>query len=478
MRHVHGGVDTAESATLTAEDVSAYAERAAPNINARRSSIALLTPYNGGNLGDASILDAVVANIGRRLPDAQFTGICLNCANFVERHGVGAFPLAGRNIPWYSVWAFIPRHSPPGEPSQTSRGVWGRIKVALKSVPVLWQCLRVAAIIPREIFHSVGGYRFLRTQDLLVVSGGGQLNEQYGGGWGQPFALFKWAVLARIARVPYVVVSVGAGKVASMTARRFVAAALRMACYRSYRDKNSREVATGLLQRTAEDPVVPDLAFSLSSSQLQPPAGIRAIAQHRTVIAMSPIAYAKPGMWPSEDSALHNRYVQEMAEVVSQLLMRGYFLVIVCSSLGDDESVIPELLGRLDDQSKQRIAGQMHIPTIATWRDLVAALRDVDLLIASRLHSTILGFVSETPTIAISFDSKVDWVMEDLGQTDYLLQIRDFTSKDVIKALDRLELQKDVFLQQVASYRRRILPGATSQYDVLADLAMARCRRH
>jgi hypothetical protein len=31
----HGGVDTAESATLTAEDVSAYAERADPNINAR-----------------------------------------------------------------------------------------------------------------------------------------------------------------------------------------------------------------------------------------------------------------------------------------------------------------------------------------------------------------------------------------------------------------------------------------------------------
>jgi hypothetical protein len=53
-----GGVYTAESATLTAEDASAYAERAAPNINARRSCIALLTPYNGGNLGDASILDA------------------------------------------------------------------------------------------------------------------------------------------------------------------------------------------------------------------------------------------------------------------------------------------------------------------------------------------------------------------------------------------------------------------------------------
>ena len=180
---------------MTAEDVSAYAERAAQNINARRSCIALLTPYNGGNLGDASILDAVVANIGRGLPDAQFTGICLNCANFVERHGVGAFPLAGRNIPWYSVWPFVPGTSPPHGTNQKGFSIWATVKVALKNVPVLLRCLRVAAIIPQEIlrvaaiipqeiFHSVGGYRFLRTQDLLVVSGGGQLNEQYGGGGG------------------------------------------------------------------------------------------------------------------------------------------------------------------------------------------------------------------------------------------------------------------------------------------------------
>jgi polysaccharide pyruvyl transferase WcaK-like protein len=182
-------------------------------------------------------------------------------------------------------------------------------------------------------------------------------------------------------------------------------------------------------------------------------------------------------MWFSQNRALYERYVEKMAQVISQLLERGHFLVIVWSSLRDDESVIPDLLGRLDDESKQRLAGQMHIPAISTWRDLVATLRDVDLLIASRLHSTILGVVSETPTIAISFDPKVDWVMEDLGQTDYLLQIRDFTSKDVIKALDRLEFQKDVVLHQVASYRRRILSGASSQYDILADIAMARCRR-
>jgi polysaccharide pyruvyl transferase WcaK-like protein len=226
----------------------------------------------------------------------------------------------------------------------------------------------------------------------------------------------------------------------------------------------------------AADPIAPDLAFSLPSCELPLPAGIRQIAQGRTVVAISPISYAKPGTWYFEDRTLYDRYVQEMAQALSLLLRRGCFLVIVCSSLERDETVIPDLLGRIDDDSKQRLAAQIYIPTIRTWWHLVATLRDVDLLIASRLHSTILGFMSETPTIAIACEPKVDWVMEDVRQTDYLLQFRDFTSEGVIEALDRLELRRDIVLQQIASYRRRTLPVAESQYDILADLAMASCR--
>ena len=197
IRHMHRGFET-----VTVSHSLRQIEQAAPNNDALAPRIALLTPYNGGNLGDASIQVAVVANVGGRLPNARFGGICLNCTNFVERHGVEAFPLAGRNIPWYSVWPFVPGTSPPHGTNQKGFSIWATVKVALKNVPVLLRCLRVAAIIPQEIlrvaaiipqeiFHSVGGYRFLCKQDLLVVSGGGQLNEQYGGAWGQPFALFK-----------------------------------------------------------------------------------------------------------------------------------------------------------------------------------------------------------------------------------------------------------------------------------------------
>jgi polysaccharide pyruvyl transferase WcaK-like protein len=427
----------------------------------------------------------MIANICLRLPGAQFSGISLNCDNFVRRHGVGAFPLCASDRTFYGMSR--PRvEDQPGDGERftskaTTNGLnAGALKRALKSVPGLGPCLKKARIwvttIPREIRHSVEGYRFLRMQDVLIVSGGGQLDEEWGGPWGHPFTLFKWAVLARIARVPYVMASVGACKVTSITSRLFLSATLRMAQYRSYRDKNSREIAAGLLQRTAGDSIVPDLAFSLLPSELPPSAGIRSISGGRAIVAISPIAFAKPGNWPYQNRALYDRYLLQMAHVVSQLLKRDCFLVIVWSS-EDDKSVIPELLERLDDESKNRLAQQMHVPALSTWKDLVASLEDVDWLIASRLHSAILGLVTHKPIIAISFDPKVDWVMEDLSQTEYLLQIRDFTATEVIKALDRIELRRGVVLEQIDSYQHRIISVCALQYDALAELIMVARRR-
>ena len=443
--------------------------------------IALLTPYNGGNLGDAAIQDSMIANIRDRLPGAQFSGICLNCDNFVERHGVDAFPLCGVTIPFYGMLsgkvADQPKYGEHRTQGSIRKGLNAvRMKKAVKRVPVLGWCLIGIRACWREFRHWIQGYRFLRAQDLVVVSGGGQISEEWGGPWGQPFALFKWAVLARMAHVPYVIASVGVGKVTSPTARSLLSAALRMARYRSYRDKNSRAFAAGLLPLASQDPIVPDMVLSLPPSEIPRPAGIRAIAQGRPTIAISPIAYAKPRKWPSQDRALYERYLSELARVVSQLLERGNFLVIVCSCLWDDESAISDLLGRLEGQSKQRLARQMHIPPIASWKDVVASLLDVDCLIASRLHSIILGSVIQKPTVAISFDSKVDWLMEDLGQSEYILQIREFTAADVMEALDRLMLRRNDVVRQIASYRDRILAACALQCEALAELAMGRGR--
>jgi polysaccharide pyruvyl transferase WcaK-like protein len=162
-----------------------------------------------------------------------------------------------------------------------------------------------------------------------------------------------------------------------------------------------------------------------------------------------------------------------MAKVISQLLERRYFVVILWSSLSDRETVVPDILQRLDDKLPRHLATRLHIPKIETWKDLVALLQDVDYLVASRLHSTILGMASLKPTVAISFDPKVDWAMEEVGHSRYVLSIRDFTAEDVVERIESLEECRGVLVEQIGSYKERALSVCTSQYQVLAQLALA-----
>jgi polysaccharide pyruvyl transferase WcaK-like protein len=443
--------------------------------------IALLTPYSGNNLGDAAIQDAMIANIRLRFPSAHFSGLSLNCDNFVERHGEDAFPLT-RHAQRLNGISVVQRakQSADGTSSSTTpdatvrrfappTSLFRRIPLVGPYLVRIKACGRTAW---QEFRHSLEAFKFLRGQDLLIVSGGGQLDDEWGGAWGHPLALFKWALLARLAGVPFAIVSVGAGKLRSTATRLFLSSALRMAQYRSYREEHSRELATGLLRHAAQDPVVPDLAFSLPPSELPQPMGIRSFAQGRMIVAISPIAYARPKSWPYQDKALYERYIQQIVSVITELIRRGYFVVIVWSSITDGKTAVPDILHRLDDLVPQHLPTQLHIPTITTWKDLVAVLQDVDFLVASRLHSAILGILVRRPTIAISFDRKVDWLMEDLGHADYLLHIDTFTAVELLGTLDRLKLHTQNVCERINSYQQHTAGLYESQYDTITEVIM------
>jgi polysaccharide pyruvyl transferase WcaK-like protein len=307
---------------------------------------------------------------------------------------------------------------------------------------------------------------------MAIVAGGGQLDEEWGGAWGHPFALFKWSVLSRLARVPYAFVSVGACKVRTATGRFFLSAALGAAMHRTYRDRNSWAIAATLYGEALKDEVVPDAAFSACLPDTQANSKIRHLAGSRRVIAVSLISYRKPERWPDEHGDIYRRYLVQMADLLSELFDRGYFVVIVWSDIGDNENVTAELMGHLNSRAASCAGRQLYIPEITSWREYVGVLTSVDLLVASRLHSIILGFVSRRPTVAISFDPKVDWLMEDVGQSEYLLKIENSTARDVLRAIEEIEGCREVVIDRISSYLSSVVRDSQRQFDLLETLVL------
>ena len=162
--------------------------------NGSRITIGLLaTNYSGSNLGDGAIFDAILMNLSKRIPGADFYGITLFPKDTERRHGIPAFPITGLTVEWYSSpqKLFAEEKSPSQQ--QQANG-WhrtiDRVKEGVKKIPLLasgsrfiLRRLSEARNISREIRHLIRSYFFVRKLDLLLASGSGQLTDMCGP-WG------------------------------------------------------------------------------------------------------------------------------------------------------------------------------------------------------------------------------------------------------------------------------------------------------
>ncbi len=94
-----------------------------------------------------------------------------------------------------------------------------------------------------ELTFLAKSFAIMRTLDIFVVSGGGQLLNSWGGPWDYPYTIFKWVLLAKLSGTKCYFVNVGAGPLKRPLSKFFITRALALANYVSFRDQKSRELA-------------------------------------------------------------------------------------------------------------------------------------------------------------------------------------------------------------------------------------------
>jgi polysaccharide pyruvyl transferase WcaK-like protein len=162
-----------------------------------------------------------------------------------------------------------------------------------------------------------------------------------------------------------------------------------------------------------------------------------------------------------------------MKSLILDLLDRDYRLLFCWSAVPDDQTAFHEILAQFDAEEEARLRSHASAASIENWPDLVAAFRDVDLAVASRLHSVILSLVAQTPVVAISFDQKVDRVMQDLGCSRFVVDIHDFTSADVLVKLGEAEAEMDAYRRGISRFTQDAAERLDRQFDRLAAMAQS-----
>lgn len=371
-----------------------------------RAKVAFFGSFGRKNFGNEATLQAMLSNLRRLVPETEFTCLCTGPEGVAADYKITAVPIREYVIrPWETL------------------------------NPLARLARKILVGVPSEFWRWVQGVKMLSGTVALIIPGTGLLTDahtlfNYG-----PYDMFRWSVVAKLARCKLIFVSVGAGPLYSRRGRFFVKTALWLSDFRSYRDESSKRYLKGIGLRTDNDPVYPDLAFSLPATALP---RARESKSLRMVVGLGLMEFG--GMYGSgrPTEAAYSAYLKTLVQLVGWLLPQACEVRLLTGDTGDTRAT-QEFVALMRERSvacgEQRIINE----PVTSVEDLLRQLAGTDLVVATRFHNVLLSLLLNKPTISISFHDKCSSVMRQMGMAEYILDINDLNSEALMERFCRLK---------------------------------------
>jgi polysaccharide pyruvyl transferase WcaK-like protein len=374
--------------------------------------------FGHGNFGNDGSLEAMLAFLRRVRPQADLVCICSGTA-VVER-------------------------------------IYGLRTVAVNWPPPSNRIVRAidAALLrfPSRFYRLIQKINFVRKVDVIIVPGTGILDD-FGERPlnGTPATLFVWSLLARLFGTKFAFVSVGAGPIYHPLSRWLFKSAARMARYRSYRDRYSKEFMTGIGIDTRDDPQFPDLAFALPSPERTAPAQGRPLR-----VGVGIMSYYG---WRGEvktGAAVHEKYIAEITRFVRWLVDSGHHVRLLTGDIGDKQAV-DEVMTLAASDCPQSFRDRIIAEDARSLSDVMRQIATTDIVIASRFHNLVCALKLGLPAISVSYAKKNDELLREAGLGEFRQHIDELDAELLIRQFTKLITEREKYIKMVetavAAYR-------------------------
>jgi polysaccharide pyruvyl transferase WcaK-like protein len=418
-------------------------------MNIHFHKIGLVNHMGGGNLGDDATQTAVIQNIRTRWPNTEIVAFSMNPPDTQSRHGITSYPL--RTETW--VGRTADPSAPQSAPAKSTR-LFGLLRAINRLVP------RFLRIVIGELRFLAASYGRLRSLDVLIISGGGQLLDSWGGSWKFPYTIFKWVVLAKLSHVKCYFLNVGAGPLRCALSKWFVKRALFLADYSSFRDEQSRK----LVQQIGFNGVThvrPDNVYSLNTARLHgdPKQGTG------VNVGIAPMGYCDPRRYWDKNQAVYDRLVQQLALFGSCLVQNDHRLTLFATDIVFDAQTLEDVHTALNNY-KVDSAYIQHEPINGT-EDLFRQMSSMDYIVTCRFHGVVFAHLMNIPVIALSHHHKVATLMSDLGLSEYCLDIHKCDSALLTSTFASLTNNRDDIKRRMAASAATFKKELSTQFDGL-----------
>jgi polysaccharide pyruvyl transferase WcaK-like protein len=416
-------------------------------MEAGSANIAILHHAGGGNLGDDASVDAVISNIKCRWPDASISIFSMNPGDATNKFGVPSYPIRRH------TWSLGYCKPPASGENPLERKTFHRWIARTKN-PIIRLCLATV----RELAFLRRSRRVIRSFNLMILSGGGQLTDR-SGPWGFPYSVFSWLLMAKSACVKCLVLNVGAGPLIRPFSRFFIARALFAADYVSFRDEQSQALArrTGFKGQSC---VFPDNVYSLEVFR-----GEESIQRGQPLVGVAPMPYpVDPPFQAGENQRVYEDLIVKFAEFVSSLVQRSYPVRFFGTDIGVDPGAIEDLRSIL--QKNHKIDTTPYEPVHSVSETIMWMAR-MDYIVTCRFHGVVFAHLLNKPVLALSHHPKVAHLMNAIGLSRYCVDIRTFNSTQLAERFDALVSDRDKVKRCMAATLANFRSLLKGQFDEL-----------
>lgn len=254
--------------------------------------------------------------------------------------------------------------------------------------------------------------RALRRADLVVMAGGGLLNDY----WPTLIPrLLTWSLLSRLLGTRVGWLAAGVGPLQHRRSQLLARAVLGLASFISVRDEASAALVTAIRGKPTPR-VLPDPALFL-------PPPIAAGAARGLALIVRGLAPGDTDQQP---------LVAALAELALAEIGDGVPVTVVTMHRGEDEETVALVQAAIRERHGTEVARQ-ELPVDPA--EALAALAGFEAVVSVRLHGVLLAALAARPWVGIGYDPKVEAAAGLLGVPRLALPVRGLTSARLRTAL-------------------------------------------
>lgn len=384
--------------------------------------VGLFGKLGAGNVGNNASVEAIINYLRTEQPDAMVDAMCSGPTWMRTRYGVKAELLS-----WHDKYLGRPRRP------ETA------IKVAGKCIDTF----RIASWVRRHDVVIVPGAGVLETSLPMVPRS-------------FPLSMFLLCLFGRVFGTKVALVSVGAGQVRPSLTSRMLDAAARLAFYRSYRDEGSRAAMRDRGLDTSRDHVYTDLAFALTLPECEEPDDPRLVG-----VGVMEFCGSQDDRRRAQE--IYSSYVTEMTHLIEWLIDSDRNVrLFVGDTNGSDDAAVQEIVARLRASRPDLDPSLVVAESARSFADIARALLPASSVVAIRYHNVVGALMLSKPTLSISYASKHESLMADMGVPEFSLPASTLNASQLIERFTELD-------RQSARVRQILLERNAAKAQQLSD---------